>query len=342
MRTGSKLLIGTGLGLLATALYTRLRDAYRFTTFQNKVVVITGGSRGLGLVLARHFAAEGALLALLARDANELERAEDMLRAQFPEVIVRAYPCDCIERTYVHNTIENIIQDFGRIDILVNDAGIISSMPLENTNDEDYRKSLDTHFWATYNMVEECLPYLGKGSRIANIVSVGALRPVPHLSAYSTGKFAQRGYSISLRSELQRKGILVTTVCPSLMRTGSYDHAEFGGQYKKEYTLFSILDSLPLMSMDADVAADKILEGIRYGRAELTLSFTAKLAHRLSVHFPELFADAMSLTNRLIPGPTEDRETRVEGKDAHTFLSPSVLTKMSEKAAIRNNEGPIR
>ena len=142
--TGRKILIGAGLGLLATALYTRLRDTYRLTSFRSKVVVITGGSRGLGLVLARHFAAEGAALALLARDAEELDRAKSLLRSEFPQTPVKIYPCDCIERTYVHNTVQTIVQDFGRIDILVNDAGIISSMPLENTQADDYRKSLDT------------------------------------------------------------------------------------------------------------------------------------------------------------------------------------------------------
>ncbi|WP_210415520.1 SDR family oxidoreductase [Bdellovibrio sp. NC01] len=342
MKTLAKrFLMGVGLGFLGSMIYTKFKESRRYIDFEGNVVVITGGSRGLGLLLAKEFAQDGASIALLARDSEELLRAKNILQFECPDTLVHTYACDCTINSQVVDTVSHILHDFGSIDILINNAGVISSMPIENATAKDFEESIDTHFWGPFHMVEACLPHMTAGSRIVNISSIGGLIPVPHLAAYCTGKFALTGYSQSLRAELMKDGIYVTTVCPNLMRTGSIDHAKFKGQATKEYTIFAILDSLPLISQNAEKSAKEIREAVRWGKAELTISLTAKLAHRINVHFPEFFSDIIGLANRFLPEGTADRETQVEGRSAHTALAPSVLTRVSEKAARLNNEGEI-
>lgn len=94
-----------------------------------------------------------------------------------------------------------------------------------------------------------------RGGRIVNVSSVGGKIGVPHLLPYTASKFALTGLSEGLRVELKRERILVTTVCPGLMRTGSPRNALFRGKHKREYAWFAIADSLPLLSISAESAA---------------------------------------------------------------------------------------
>lgn len=337
-----KILTGLGIGLGSTFLYSKIRDNLRYVSFQGKVVVISGGSRGLGLLMAQEFAKAGASIALIARDPDELRRAQNIVQSKYPKTLVHTYECDCTQNFHVQETVSKILHDFGGIDVLVNNAGIISSMPVQNAAEKDFEDSLAIHFWGPYYLVQAIVPHMPRGSRIVNISSIGGLIPVPHLAAYCTGKFALTGYSRSLRNELIKDGIYVCTICPTLMRTGSIDHARFKGQVRKEYTLFSLTASMPLVSQSAERSARKIIKAAHYGQAELVISLNAKLAQLLDSHFPGLFSDMMSLANYLLPGPTADLDMTLEGKHAHTALSDSVLTRSSQQAALRNNEGQIR
>src|SRR6185503_4123757 len=108
--------------------------------------------------------------------------------------------------------------------------------------------------------------------RIVNITSIGGKISVPHLLPYSASKFALVGLSEGLRAELAKDGIVVTTICPGLMRTGSPRNATFKGQHRAEYAWFSIGDSLPVTAMSADRAARQILTACKRGEAEVVLS----------------------------------------------------------------------
>ena len=337
-----KLLTGLGISFGSAFLYSKIRDNLRYISFQGKVVLISGGSRGLGLLLAQEFASAGASIAILARDKDELRRAQNIIQSKHPKTLVHTYECDCTQSFHVQETVSKVRQDFGGIDVLVNNAGIISSMPIQNATEEDFAESLATHFWGPYYLIQAVVPHMTRGSRIVNISSIGGLVPIPHLAAYCTGKFALTGYSRSLRNELMKDGIYVCTICPSLMRTGSVDHAKFKGQARKEYTIFSLTASLPLISQSAERSARKIIKAAHFGQAELVISLNAKLAQLLDSHFPGLFSDIMSLANYLLPGPTDNLDMSLEGKDAHTFISDSILTQSSHSAALRNNEGQIR
>ena len=264
--------ISTGCAV-AGILLLRFRARY---PLRNKVVVITGGSRGLGVAMAREFARHGAHLALLARDGEELQRAvADLLpfRAQ-----VSTWPCDLRESQEVERTISSIAEKYGRIDVLVNNAGIMLVAPLEAMAKEDFEEAMQVHFWAPYHVTMAALPYLKRNSesRIVNISSIGGRVAVPHMAPYCTSKFALAGFSDALRAEVAAQGIRVTTVSPGLMRTGSHVNASFKGDRSKEFAWFSIGAGMPLLSISARRAARQIVAAARRGRPELTITLQAR------------------------------------------------------------------
>src|SRR5437764_8643165 len=227
---------GAGALVAARALYRRWQEY----ELKGKTVLITGGSRGLGLVLAREFAAEGARLALCARDAGELDRAREELEARGADVFT--VTCDVTDRKQIEDTVLAVQMHFGTIDVLVNNAGVIQVGPMETMTHEDFERAMDVHFWAPLHATIAALPEMirKRGGRIVNIASIGGKLAAPHLLPYNASKFALVGLSEGMRSELSRYGVLVTTVCPGLMRTGSHLHAQFKGKHRKEYTLFTL------------------------------------------------------------------------------------------------------
>src|SRR5205823_831007 len=144
------------------------------------------------------------------------------------------------------------------------------------------------------------------GGRIVNISSIGGRIPVPHLVPYSASKFALVGLSESMRTELAKDDVYVTTVCPFLMRTGSPMNAEFKGHHEEEFTWFAISDSLPLFSISAERAAHKIVEATRHGDANAAVGVQSRLLIILDALFPELLADGLALLNRFLPGRAQN------------------------------------
>lgn len=300
--------------------------------------MITGGSRGLGLVLAREFAREGARLAILARDADELERARAELANSGADVI--AVQCDITDQEQVEKAVRAILEAFGRIDVLINNAGVIQVGPFENMTIEDFDQAMRSHFWGPLYTTLAVLPEMWRrrGGRIVNIASIGGKISSPHLLPYNASKFALTGLSEGLRAELAKDGILVTTVIPGLMRTGSPPNAFFKGHHRAEYAWFSISDSLPLLSMSAEAAARKIIKACRHGDAEVILSIPAKTAAGFHGLFPGLTAEILSVVNRLLPPSGGVGSRNIKGKDSASRFSPSWATALSDAASIRNNE----
>jgi NAD(P)-dependent dehydrogenase (short-subunit alcohol dehydrogenase family) len=326
--------IGAGGYVAARALYRRL-NGYDFA---GKTVLITGGSRGLGLVLARALAAEGAHVAVCARDPRELERARADLAARGAKAL--AVPCDVTDRAQVRELVEVVKSHFGGVDVLVNNAGVIQVGPLETMTLEDFEQAMAVHFWGPLYATLAVLPGMrarGEG-RIVNISSIGGKIGVPHLVPYSASKFALAGLSDGLRAELAKDGVVVTSVFPGLMRTGSPRNANFKGQHRAEYAWFAISDSLPVSSINAERAAAQIIDACRRGQAELVITTQARAAARFRALFPEATADILAVVNRLLPGPGGIGRARAKGRDSESALAPSVLTALSEWAARRNNE----
>jgi short-subunit dehydrogenase len=180
------------------------------------------------------------------------------------------------------------------------------------------------------------LPHLKEGSRIVNITSIGGKVAVPHLVPYSCAKFAAVGFSEGMRAELRERGILVTTIAPGLMRTGSHLNAHFKGETDREAALFGLAASLPLVSMDADRAARQIVAAAKSGRAEHILTAQANLAARFHGLFPAATAEILAVVNRLLPH-SSDSDQRVRGRDTAGLRHPLVaaLTILGQRAAGR-------
>jgi short-subunit dehydrogenase len=333
---GALLLVAVGIGAVA-ATRAIVRRARGFDV-RDKTVVITGGSRGLGLVLARELAAKGARLALCARDASELENARRELSGDGAEVVT--IPCDVTDQKQVIDLVRSVSDRFGGVDVLINNAGVIEVGPLEVMTIEDFDEAMKTHFWGPLFTTLAVLPGMRErgGGRIVNVASIGGKVAVPHLVPYSASKFALVGLSKGLRSELVKDGILVTTVIPGLMRTGSPRNATFKGKHRAEYAWFSIGDSLPVTSMSAERAARQIINAFVRGDAEVVLSIQAQVAVTFDALFPELSADLLAIVNTLLPGPGGIGKARAKGKDSESPVSPSFLTSLGDAAARRNNE----
>ena len=325
-----------GVGTI-TAL-TALKHARPKFDFQNKTVLITGGSRGLGLVLAGMLAGKGARLAICARDEAELERAEKDLQARGAQVLTLV--CDVRNQSEVARTVDAVCKHYGQTDVLINNAGLIQVAPLENLTQTDFEDAMATNFWGAFYMMNAVLPEMKQrgAGRIVNVASIGGKLPVPHLASYCAAKFALVGLSGAMRAELVKDDIYVTTVCPGLMRTGSPVNATFKGQNEKEYAWFSISDSLPFTSVSAEKAAAQIIEACENGRAELIISPQAKLAAKFNALFPELTSDISVFANRFLPSAGGIGERSALGKDSQSAASPSFLTTLSDSAAFRNNE----
>ena len=328
-------LAGAVGGFLLARLLLRKSSEYDFA---NKTVLITGGSRGLGLVLAREFSRERARVVICARDERELARAKFDLQNRGAEVL--ALRCDVTNNAEVERMVAEIHDRFGSIDVLINNAGVIQVGPVEVMTRDDFDQAMRTHFWGPLNMIMAVLPEMRrrKEGRIVNISSIGGKISVPHLVPYNASKFALVGLSEGLRAELMKDHIAVTTVCPGLMRTGSPRNAEFKGRHRDEYAWFSISDALPLTSISAERAARQIIAAAKRGQAELVISVQAKVAVLFKSIFPELTADFLGTINKLLPEPGGIGKRRAKGKDSSSALSPSLLTTLNERAALRNNE----
>jgi short-subunit dehydrogenase len=290
------------------------------------------------LVMAREFAKAGANVAICARDADELDRAKGDLE-QFGGNVFTSV-CDARIQSDVIRTIAEVRSALGPVDVLVNNAGIIRVGPLELQTREDFEEAMQLHFWAPYYAMQTVLPEMKRrgSGRIVNISSFGGKVAVPHLASYCASKFALVGLSSAMRTELVKDGIYVTTVCPGLMRTGSHINAEFKGQNEKEFALFSIMDALPITSVSAENAARQILNAVRRGKADLTISVQAKLATRFNAMFPDTTAGILELVNSFLPESGTAGTNSFKGLESTSAASPSVITTAIDKAAERNNE----
>ncbi|WP_260737452.1 SDR family NAD(P)-dependent oxidoreductase [Tunturiibacter lichenicola] len=279
-----------------------------------QVVLITGGSRGLGLALADRYGRSGAKLILVSRSVDELTEARNTLLArgsvQSPDDVL-LLPADLTDAAQATMLIDHAVSHFGRIDVLINNAGIIEVGPVENQPIAAYRRAMATNFFAALHTTHAALPHLLRRNRvhgdaaIVNIASIGGKFAMPHMLPYVASKFALVGFSEGLHAELRHKGVRVTTVCPGLMRTGGEAHANYTGRTIKEQRWFQLAAKTPILAASVNHAANKIYNAVAAGRAEITITPQAWLAARIAGLAPETTQYAASLVNELIlPAPS--------------------------------------
>lgn len=328
------------LAALAAGVWLARRAAERRYSFDGKVCLITGGSRGLGLVLARQICAAGGKVALLARNADELARAKQDIESRGGEALTVV--CDLQQPEQIESVIARVVEHFGRLDVVINDAGIIEVGPFEHMSRADYERAMNVHFWALYHVTMAALPHLRRRgeARIVNVTSIGGKIAVPHLAPYCASKFAAVGLSEALGAELARERIYITTVAPGTMRTGSHVNANFKGRHAAEYSWFAAAAGVPLLSMKAERAAAKILAACRRGQPFLAVPIYTKLAIAADALFPNIVARVLGLTNRLLPGASDASgdQLRSGWQSRRESPLPSWVTHFGDRASEQNNE----
>lgn len=336
-----KSLLRLGGGLLATAAIARtvLRHSRR-TSVRDKIVLITGGSRGLGLVLARELAALRARVAICARSERELARVRDEFADRGQKIWTEV--CDVGVRAEMDRCVRNVRENLGEIDILINNAGQITVGPAENQDTETFEDAMQTNFWGPYYAILAVAPSMRerRSGRIVNVASIGGKLAFPHLLPYSTSKFALVGYSQGLRIEMLKHNVLVTTVCPGLMRTGSPRNADFTGQNEREYAWFKISDSLPVGSISARTAARKIIRAFCYGDAELHLGLSARIGAIAQGLAPGMTADVLGWVDKyLMPASVPGMPEPQKGSQCESKMTATPLTQLTRDAEAMNNQG---
>src|SRR5438093_930819 len=332
-----RVVLFAGALLFVAWLIARFSRTARYP-LHDKVVLITGGSRGLGLVLARHLCARGSNVAIIARDPDELMRAKTDLVPRGGKVLT--IECDLLDAGQIESAVQKIIDRFGKIDVLINNAGIIEVGPLEHLTREDFERAMRLHFWAPFELISQVVPEMRiwGGGRIVNISSIGGKIAVPHMAAYSASKFALTGLSDAFRAELARDNIHVTTVAPGMMRTGSHVNAKFKGKHDKEFAWFAASAGAPLLSMNANRAARKILAACRRGQPSLILTFAARAAILGNALFPNLTGYLMKFVNRLLPGAGGKEGNKSQAGSQLRRRTPEWLTRLADRATNKNNE----
>ena len=320
---------------------SRIQQNAASSSAELPLALVLGGSRGLGLLIGRELLTRGHRVVVAARDTVELEQARALLEGRGP-VLVRT--CDVRDRDGVQQLVDELEAQVGAIEVLVTVAGVIQVAPLESLTLEHFDEAIDTMLWGPVQAAMAVLPAMrrrGRG-RIATITSIGGMVSPPHLLPYATAKFGAVGFSDGLAAALSGTGVTATTVVPGLMRTGSQERAQFGGDAPKEYAWFAPAASLPLLSVDAGRAARRIVDGVLCGRPMVVLTPMAWIGIRFRGLAPATTTRLMGLANRLLPGASDGNGRHLsDGSTAREQLSSRTvhaLTVLGRRAADRNNE----
>lgn len=255
------------------------------STNNNKIVWITGASSGIGEALAKSFAAEGAKLVLSARRKEELERVMKALK--IPDNNVLILPLDLENSSGFNELAKQVIDKFGRIDILVNNGGISQRSLTTETPLEIDRKIMEINFFGTIALTKAVLPYmLGQNSgHIVVMSSVAGKFGFYFRSAYSASKHALHGFFESLRMEIYKKNIHVLIVCPGKIRTNISVNAITGdgGKHNK-------MDKSQEEGLSAEVCAAEIISAIKNNKEEILIGGKEIKAVWIKRMFPKFFS----------------------------------------------------
>jgi NAD(P)-dependent dehydrogenase (short-subunit alcohol dehydrogenase family) len=266
------------------------------------VALVTGASRGLGFLIARELADRGHDLVVCARDADGLQPARADLEARGARVVTVG--ADVGRPEAARELVATAEREFGRLDVLVANAGIIQVGPQPDLRDEDYVQAMDVMFWGLARPALEALPLLARTrGRILAITSIGGKLPAPHLLPYTAAKHAAVGFAEGLRVEAGRQGVSVTVAVPGLMRTGSSRNALVTGKAQAERSWFTLGASLPLVSTDAEHAARRLVRATLRGTPEIILTPLAHIGSRVHALAPSTTLRLITAVERLLPGP---------------------------------------
>lgn len=271
--------------------------------FKDTVIVITGGSSGLGKAMAQRFVKRGANLALIARDKSKLVRIKDELSAICTaNQKVEIFPCDVSDYTATEKTINTIDDTFGLPDILINCAGIIREGYFEKLPLSTFREIMDINYFGVLNCTKAMIPFFkqkGRG-RIVNISSLGGKAGVFGYTAYCSSKFAVVGLTDTLRAEFKPLNIKFHLVCPGEFESPMVD--ELNTYRTTENRVLA--HTIPVLSID--VVADEVIRGIQKDRYLIIPGFIAKFLEMTSRWSPSIGRIIVDYQiNRVYKGPAD-------------------------------------
>ena len=228
---------------------------------------------------------------------------------------------------------------FGRLDVLVLNAGAIQVGPAAVMSASDYAAAMDVMFWGALHVSTAAMPLLRRSrGRLLAVTSVGGKLPAPHLLPYTAAKHAAVGFAEGLRVEAIREGVSVTVGVPGLMRTGSPRNAVFSGDGVAESRWFTAAANLPLVSMDAERAARRLVHATLRRRPEIILTPLAKVGTRAHAIAPCTSLRVVSLVNRLLPNG-DDGDRTVPGHRLREAVGRlGGLARRDDAAAVRTHE----
>jgi 3-dehydrosphinganine reductase len=251
--------------------------------FNNQHIVITGGSSGLGLELARLLAAEGARLTLVARNLSKLEEAASALRQQVSGAKITVLAVDVCNEQAISRAMQQIAEQGQGIDMLINSAGILREGYFEKLAAEDFREVMEINYFGLLNATRAALPFLQQSrGRLVNIASIAGLTGAFGYTSYCASKHALVGLSDTLRYELQPKGIRVHLVCP-----GEFD-SPMVDELDKARTPENRAHAQTIPKAGVEPIARDTLAGIRAGKYLIIPTFPARLVAFAIRHFPRL------------------------------------------------------
>lgn len=242
--------------------------------WSGKVAIVTGASSGIGLACAQAFARRGTQVALVARTKERLEEAA----REIGEARAAAFPLDVTDRAAVAGLPARVVERFGRLDLLVNNAGANARGPLSHLTPEEIAQVLETHLVAPALLVRSALPYLARGGAIVNVASLAGKVPVPDEAPYSASKAGLRAFGAALEGELRERGLRLTTVNPGPVDTGFLQ----GGEAVPDL-VFSQPMSTP------EEVADAVVRAVETGAREIDLPFLSGKLCTLGYLFPRLY-----------------------------------------------------
>ena len=327
--------VGGALGVVAGAwIVTRRR---RRIDLQGRVVVVTGGGRGLGYAISREFLRHGCKLAICGRDGEVIARAVADFRLHGGDVFGMA--CDASDPAQVEAFIQGVFSQFGAVDILVNNAGQVFFGPAAELRPEDLESAIRNIFWVHYRPTMAVLPHMrARGfGRIVNVTSVAGKIPIPHHAAYVVGKHAATGWSEVLTVELRKDGILVSTITPPPLDDGAPLHAHFNGHEEEEFKWFARGLTSMWSASSTDRAARVVVDAAIHGDRQRTISLGSWLAARAQGVAPAVMTRFWARFDRLLPPPGPPGQTSKMHLGAEVLAGSADVEVQARGEAARND-----
>lgn len=249
-------------------------------------VLITGASQGIGKATALLFAQNGYDTILAARREEPLAQVAQEVQNLGRTAL--SVSCDVKDPQQVNTLVDKAIAQYGNIDVLVNNAGIYISGPVEQFSLEDWHQAIDTNLWGYIHTIHALLPHMiaRSSGTIVNLASIGGKVPIPYLVPYCTSKFAVNGLTEAMHSELKPKGIHVCGIYPNVIRSSLMERAIFRGKDEEDaqarrQQLEQVI-SVPVVEKPEDVAK-AVWDAVKNQRSEILVgsASVSKAAHGL-------------------------------------------------------------